>query len=188
MTMAKSAARESKTLGLVVLGGALIGAAVFLAILVTRANNASKASNWPSAQGQVLEGLDIREKRLPGSARSNKSAIEYDILFEYAVDGKTYQSERFSFHPDEMLLGFRTGYVRDLQERFTVGKPITVRYDPLDPARSVVSTKVPLGLWLSIAALGTLIVALAIIIVIARLYRGVLPSEIRLCFQQQRSD
>lgn len=188
MSRTKSASRESKTIALIVLGGALIGAGVFMAILVTRANNASKASNWPSAQGQVLEGLDICEKRLPGSGSSYRSAVEYDILYEYAVDGKTHQSERFSFHPDEMLLGFRTGYVRDLQERFAVGKPITVRYDPLDPARSVVSTRVPLGLWLSIAALGVLIVALAIIIVIARLYQGALPSKIRRCFQQQGGD
>jgi hypothetical protein len=57
------------------------------------------------------------------------------IEYTYVVDGKPYRNDAFTAGDDEM----REDLARSILERYPVGAPCTVYYDPADPRISALS-------------------------------------------------
>jgi Protein of unknown function (DUF3592) len=74
-------------------------------------------------------------------AYSARGGMQYlmKAVYRYTVDGKTYQSDRISFH--ETWGGGTESVYRDrLKSKYPVGKPHVVYYNPADPSVACLET------------------------------------------------
>lgn len=91
---------------------------------------AKESESWPSVRGRV-EG--IATEFHPG-ARHKRRGYTVKVAYSYAVEGRSYRSERVQFmteaerHPDEAA-------ARAAVAEFPPG-PVTVYYDPRKPAEA----------------------------------------------------
>lgn len=89
-------------------------------------SNASKT--WPATQGKVLASF-VRTPRA-GAKRLYSPVVQY----EFAVDGKTYGSQRVSFGSYQSS---RSSHAEAVVARYPVGAEVRVHYKANDPAASV---------------------------------------------------
>lgn len=75
---------------------------------------------------------------IPGS----RQRVEYKFAYEYQVDGKTYQSNRYAY---ASVGGDQSVGVK----RYKDGDPVTVYYNPRDPSSAALVKQRP-GLWVYI--------------------------------------
>lgn len=94
-----------------------------------------RSATWPTTRGEVLESSFIRD-----------DTFSIDFRYAYSVDGVDYEGSRITFFQYAV---FANQYQNQrFIEEHPVGTPIEVRYDPLDPSRSVVMRMIPLSqLW-----------------------------------------
>lgn len=96
------------------------------------------ASRWHDFRGSHLlrrdslaktQGVIISSRLRPSDTR------HYEIVYEFAVDGKKYQSDEVTF----AHTGTRSNpkFARDYVQRYPTGMSVTVFYDPADPGFSV---------------------------------------------------
>lgn len=104
---------------------------------------ATRASDWPSVQGVVIES-----RRGPASAR---------FAYAYEVGGTRYTSRR---------VGFVTRPLYRATRHHVVGDSLVVRYDPSDPATAVIRWGVGIA-----GFLGELVAPLVFLLVAGYLLR-----------------
>ena len=105
------------------------------------------AREWPSAAGKVLiSNAEVRKVRVIDSDREDGHRFEErnfaDIVYEYAVAGRTLRNNRVSIGED--LGNFE---VPETIAKYPAGMTVTVYYNPLHPNEAVLERDLPKGLW-----------------------------------------
>jgi hypothetical protein len=124
---------------LLALAGCALLIALALGVLVWRIRRVKRAveiaKGWPKAAGRVV-GTDIQ-------IRSFSRGISYGaiIAYEYDAAGKRYRSERYSLSGPHYFSFERRA--KRLLDRFAVGTPVTVHYDPAKPGEGVIALRAP---------------------------------------------
>jgi hypothetical protein len=130
---------SNNSIPLLVLAGCALLIALALGVLVWRIRRLKRAveiaKGWPKAAGRVV-GTDIE-------IRSFSKGISYGaiIAYEYEVAGKRYRSERYSLSGPHYF-SF-VGRAMRLHERFAVGTPVKVHYDPAKPVEGLIALSAP---------------------------------------------
>jgi uncharacterized protein DUF3592 len=121
--------------------GLILVAAVYKTLQVRAARD------WPSTQGKVtISTSQIRDVRVLDSERESGHRIEQrnfaNIVFEYAVSGQKFNSNRVS-------LGENRGdfQVAETLAKYPAGAGVMVYYNPLHPHEAVLERDLPQGLW-----------------------------------------
>ncbi len=94
--------------------------------------SAVASETWPRTAGTVREG-SVTTLRIP-RGKSSVTGYRASVEFEYAVTGTAYRGDLLNFcqPPDLERQAAETRLAR-----YPAGAPVEVRYDPADPARSV---------------------------------------------------
>lgn len=123
---ANRAIRMLTALGLVVL---------LLVVSVRDLYHFPRSVTWPVTQGEVRESRFLRD-----------DTFSIDFRYSYTVDGVYYEGSRITFFQYAL---FANQYQNQLFiEEHPVGTTVEVRYDPLEPSRSVLMRSIPLSqLW-----------------------------------------
>lgn len=119
---------------------------------------ARMAANWPRAQGRVVRSET--ESYYDSTGDRSPRRLLYEPVVEYAfnVDGKEYHSTQLKL--GGKLASSMKGMADKVVERYPVGQPVEVRYDPGNPTQSVVELQVG-HLWLGYGLVIVLAVAAA---------------------------
>lgn len=130
---------SSNSIAVLVLAGCALLIALALGVLVWRVRRLKRAveiaKGWPKAAGRVV-GTDIE-------IRSFSKGVSYGaiIAYEYEVAGKRYRSERYSLSGPHYFSFERRA--KRLLERFAIGTPVTVHYDPAKPGEGLIALSAP---------------------------------------------
>ncbi len=120
---------------------ALAGLAMLISGIVTWFTG-SDSTEWPTAEG-VMVRADVDTRTSSGSRRSSSTSYTPDVEYAYVVDGTEYTGSRYEFI--ERGEG-RREVIEARLAKFPVGGKVAVRYDPDDPANSVLVPGVPSAL------------------------------------------
>ena len=118
---------------------AMLLAGVALIVLGRHAAQKARASRaWPTTQGVVVAtSVDIT---IDNDGNDTYTPI---VRYRYVVNGKTYESKRMTF-------GGHTAFSNDFDAEaflkdYPVNAPVTVHYNPADPAEAVLDTSASNG-------------------------------------------
>ena len=105
------------------------------------------ASQWPSAPGKVVVSTSqVRDVRVLDSERESGHKIEQrnfaNVVFEYAVSGQKFKSNRVSIGEDRGNF-----QVAETLAKYPAGAIVTVYYNPLHPHEALLERDLPKGLW-----------------------------------------
>jgi hypothetical protein len=121
--------------------GLILVAAVYKTLQVRAARE------WPSTPGKVMISTSqLRDVRVLDSERESGHKVEQrnfaNIVFEYAVSGQKFSSNRVS-------LGENPGNfeVAETLVKYPAGATVMVYYNPLHPHEAVLERDLPKGLW-----------------------------------------
>lgn len=98
-------------------------------------------SAWPSVEGVVTAcRLQERREQVAYSDRSTRTMVSFEPMVDYyySVDGQNYAGQRIS--PIEKR--FARQLAQKMLDRYPVGTPIHVRYNPQNPAEAFLSVSV----------------------------------------------
>lgn len=143
-------------LGIFILVFALGG--IYLVYLgIKNVRKARVAQNWPSAIGQVA-GVDVRESQSTDSDGDRRTNYYPIVRYTYVVNGQSFAGDRLAFGP-------RTGSGRyakaqAMANRYVVGAPVTVYYNPENPEEAVLEKR-------AAGTMTTLIIGIAFLAVTA---------------------
>jgi hypothetical protein len=112
----------SRALMLPWLCGWTLVVAPFNILIGTTAFQQVWAFTWPAADGVVVR-----------SGVQTRDVNRLSIAYEYEVDGRTYTGTRYSYGE----VGTDTRHWHKVAAELPAGTPVTVRYDPADPAESL---------------------------------------------------
>lgn len=136
----------------------LIGGGGFLLSLAApRLIESWSARSWTQVQGQVT---DVRVEEIQRDTGS-KRWYEVTVAYTFEANGRVHRGDRLGLWPVRL----QRDPARELARSFPVTDPVTVYYDPSDPARSLLDRSVGGGTWL-IAGIGVLVLALGLILVV----------------------
>ncbi|WP_189072106.1 DUF3592 domain-containing protein [Deinococcus sedimenti] len=124
--------------------------AVLLGFGVWQSGQSLRAAGWPVATGTVT-----RSQAVPAGRLAERRGWRPEVQYTYRADGLTYRGERLNFF---RLNTTSLRGARRILERYPVGQPVAVHYDPRRPSRSVLQVGLGLSwpLWLLGAASLTL--------------------------------
>ena len=120
-----------------------------------------ESEGWPAVDGSmVVSEVDIRRESRSGGLPDKKTYVPR-VEYEYVVEGESYRGHRFELV--ERGRQDRSSVERDLRG-FEVGETVPVRFDPGNPAASVLRVGVPsaMGVMLLFGAAFVLIGVLVI--------------------------
>ena len=128
---------------------------------------AVRSRSWQQVQGTVANSYVTTTSANMSAGRSTGHTTYLVVVYRYAAGGKTHESKRwaFDFRPPKYgsrspVSGKRMWHEPELLAAYPEGSPITVYYDPKEPASSVITrslglvTYLMLALGLSLALLG----------------------------------
>jgi Protein of unknown function (DUF3592) len=124
-------------LGIFVLVFALGG--MYLVYLgIKNMRKAQVAQSWPYAAGQVT-GVDVGESQSTDSDGDRHTSYYPIVRYAYVVNGQSFAGDKLAFGP-------RTGSGRlakaqAMANRYTVGAPVTVYYNPENPEDAVLEKR-----------------------------------------------
>ncbi len=96
------------------------------------------AAGWPEAEGEI-----VAARLVPGSANGSE---RWEVEYVFDVQGREVRGSRIAY------AGIRgPGSSEDARSRYPIGAAVRPHYDPDDPARSVLETRVPPVYWLVFA-------------------------------------
>ncbi len=122
----------ARKLGRIVLAAALLAAGIAGIIFGAATLQQHLASrNWPTVEGTVLEAQYGYTPPRLGSGEMCQALVKY----KYVVDGTTYESTRATTWSDDLSGEF--DQAKALVDSLTVGRAVTVYYDPANPAYAV---------------------------------------------------
>ncbi|MCU0514995.1 MAG: DUF3592 domain-containing protein [Anaerolineae bacterium] len=106
---------------------------VLLLVMWRGRRRAQATQTWASAGGRILSA-QIEMKR------GQRGYTPYPaIVYEYAVDGRTYHSTRINAG---LTMG-GTFIAQQTLDRYPPGSPVTVYYNPANPAEAVLEQNAP---------------------------------------------
>ena len=132
MTWMTAAALGLIALGMVVLAVLAAGDYRDYQRLDQARQSAVASENWPRTAGSVREG-SVTTLRIP-QGKSSVTGYRAHVEFEYVVVGTAYRGDRLNFCQPPSL---ERQAAEARLARYPAGAPVEVRYDPADPARSV---------------------------------------------------
>jgi hypothetical protein len=103
---------------------------------------ANASDDWPSIQGKVVESSV--ERHSSSGNKGNRSTYHAEILYEFEVDGKTYNGERIAYGD---YGSSNPSHARQLVNRYPKGKEITVYYMPGNPEECLLEKGVKAQSW-----------------------------------------
>jgi hypothetical protein len=129
---------------------ACIGFALLFGLVVFGMHRASvRARQWPIAPGRVetsdVQAYEVRSRATSESSVSSKTKYRPNIVYGYDVAGVHYRSDKFSIIRSEG--GGSDALAQQIVERYPVGTPLTVHYNPDNPSESALDPRAPLGLY-----------------------------------------
>lgn len=140
----------------------LAGLGVFLIIFNQRNKKKAGASqSWPSAAGQITQAY-VRQSTSTDTDGDMSTYYYPHLEYTYTVMGQTYTGKRVAF-------GAETGYGNDAQasaklSRFpAAGSPVTVYYDPQNPAEAVLERRAGGTTFMLVAGIICLVLSLCIV-------------------------
>jgi hypothetical protein len=80
-----------------------------------------QSESWPTVQGTLAS---------KSSSSSKKKRIH--VFYEYQVKGVNYKNSRVNFQDD-------SGSKKKIRDKYNVGDPLTIYYDPNNPEQSVLT-------------------------------------------------
>ncbi|HEX8324707.1 MAG TPA: DUF3592 domain-containing protein [Tepidisphaeraceae bacterium] len=136
---------RSGSTAIIVFGGVfvLIGVVAFFFTAVRPTYRAYQAKRWPTTNGVVLQS------RLKWDSHTRSpTAYRPDIRYGYTVDGRAFESSAYDVGGGFVSSRFNR-IVFGVVDAHPPGQPVTVYYDPDDPADAVLVTDRPGPLWVS---------------------------------------
>ena len=107
--------------------------------------NASKCKGWNSVKGRIIHSFLADAVGM--SEKKTKDVLTPYIVYEYAVDGRTYFSNSIAFLDFGHFFNFGDTYyagsedeVRRLLNKYPVDSAVMVYYDPENIEKSVIDT------------------------------------------------
>jgi hypothetical protein len=125
-----------------------------------------KSRRWPKVEGTVT-GTTVDE--LPPRIGGGQRTYQLRIRYRYAVGGKSYDGQRFSFTSAGPAHKMNQFIVED-RKNYPNGKRLDVHYDPGDPSNAVIDTSIP-G-WHGLAAGFGVFFLLAALVGVTRILLG----------------
>ena len=118
------------------IGAMFAGTLALVGTFALKAMRSARASRgWPVATGTVLSG-DIQKTERDSDYGTSVSYVPR-LRYAYEVGGRRYESDRIRFGKiEEDEAG-----AREILERYAVGSPVQVRYDPKNPSQATLETK-----------------------------------------------
>ncbi len=126
----------------------LLGLVAILLGLRARFRN-RHAQNWPSVPGQITRSE--LQSTADGQTRLN-------IAFRYEIDGRVIDSRPIVL----TIADVGSAAIHKILKRLTMGRKVTVFYDPADPKSATVDHS-PSGNWLEAVIAGLALVAFALV-------------------------
>jgi hypothetical protein len=120
------------------------GAATWLLWIAWQFRMATRSRTWPSVGGRVTSG-EVGSTTNEGGLSVYRAKVRY----EYEVFGRTFTGKRLFFGDDAGW--FQKAVAQDRVERYAVGTPVQVFYDPKSPARSALEPGIDAELWKGLA-------------------------------------
>jgi hypothetical protein len=96
--------------------------------------------SWPSTRGEIAHSAVLRETQ--NSSSSNAPTYKADVAYRYQVQGRDYSSEQVSLADYSST----TGRAQSIVNRYPHGAPVTVYYNPTNPAEAVLERDASSGL------------------------------------------
>ena len=112
---------------------------IFLAVIIALRRKVSQVSGWPSTQGVVMSStIETR----PGG--DDGGHLYYPVIkYSYQVGGQAFQGNRIAPGPELGGMG-----ARRVVARYSQGVPVTVFYNPQNPADAVLEKRAPARNWM----------------------------------------
>jgi hypothetical protein len=98
---------------------------------------ATSSKNWPQTQGEILSSkLNIMQ-----FTGEPKKSFNPHVKYKYTVKGREYESTRIYFG-NKIGSSFKKRKSRKVIEKYPIGKPVNVFYNPMKESTSVLETGV----------------------------------------------
>lgn len=128
----------------VLLGVPMGLAAAFMAYQAWSAQKqAWLARNWPQTEGIVIStqvsSSRVRVRRGSSSGYRMTTRYEPQVIYRYLANGSSYESKRLYLGDTVGYSG--TGPAEKILARYLIGMPVTVYYNPDNPAEATLSPK-----------------------------------------------
>jgi hypothetical protein len=105
-----------------------------LAVIFYMRRKMSQASGWPSTNG-VVTASSVEAR----SSGEDEGFTDYPVVrYSYQVGGQAFQGNRIALGPETGGSG-----ARKTVARYATGAPVTVFYNPQNPAEAILEKKAP---------------------------------------------
>ena len=118
---------------------ALVVLAFFAIRLLQAWRGMAHCRTWLEAPGRILSSGIVRRRKI-----GHKTSSFPNILYQYEVNGKTYQADRL--HPPPETGG--AWWAARKVAQYPTGKSVLVSYNPENPFEAVLEKQGPVGLYL----------------------------------------
>ena len=140
----------------------ILGVAFIAFALISR-KKAETSQSWPVTTGSITRA-DLQEHiSYDDDTGGTTRSYEPRITYTYNVAGQPLTSTKIGFGANS----FDYNHAQEILNRYPVGTPVTVHYDPNDPGKAVLETK-PAGSKLFLI-IGGLFVGIAVAAFLAAL-------------------
>lgn len=113
----------------------ILGGVVFIGLAVLQALKARRAASWPTVQGVVVES-HVESVRRRSNNRTTTSYFPR-VTYQYRVNLQEYTGKEIGFGAESTS----SGKAERVLAQYAQGAPVTVFYDPEDPAKAVLEAK-----------------------------------------------
>ena len=100
------------------------------------------AQSWPDTSGRVIE-TRVVEVHLESQGPGTKRWFEVRVTYTFDAAGRTHRGDRTGLWPERRL----GQQARALAAGYPPGQPVSVYYNPSDPARSMLDRSIGGGTW-----------------------------------------
>jgi len=115
--------------------GLFLAGAIFIAVAIRNGRGAKASLAWPITQGRITSS---RLDEYSSVGESDGNSYVPKVEYEYSVAGQTYRGKRIVFGSAGSGNKAREQAV---VERYKVGTPVEVFYDPARPADAVLERR-----------------------------------------------
>jgi hypothetical protein len=118
-----------------------VGAGVLLFLIVPTLYDGWRMASWPATQGTLL-----RAELVAGSS-DGSTTYRLEARYRYAVAGRSYENDRTAIvNTGDNIGDFQETLGRRLEQALHAERPVTVWYDPENPADAVLNRDIRWGL------------------------------------------
>ncbi len=102
-----------------------------------------QSKNWPNTEGIITNSkIEVNERTIhKAKITETKTYYEPNVTYDYEIEGVSYLSNK-------IFLGQYSStsynYASDIISKYSVGKKVTVYYDPKDPSTAILESGISL--------------------------------------------